>query len=106
MGANWHGPAQGSLPDKRKLGAQRVMIDPSSVQLCSTGHGKEAGVLWISAQPGACGIILSRDLPPFTQGTHPLQARPLQIQSSRGMDLNSPHPGDLRAAQSGSAATG
>jgi hypothetical protein len=61
-------------------------------------HAKEAGVLWSSALPGLYGIMWSRDLPPL-----PSQATwdSVFLQLSRGMNLDSGHLVDSRAAKSG-----
>ncbi len=75
---------------------------PSSVELYSMCHTKEAGVLWSSALHGPCGIMWSRYLSPSTQGTQPtLPVRPLgdsvYLQLPRRINLDSVHS---RAVQS------
>jgi hypothetical protein len=71
-----------------KLGVQGVMFDLLGVLLCSMCRSKEAGVLWISAQPDLCGIMWSRDSPPTTQAT----TDSVHLQLCRGMDLDGTHP--------------
>ncbi len=47
--------------------------------MCRT---EEAGAQWISAQPGLCGIMWSREVPSSTQATHLPLLKPFWTQSA------------------------